>query len=248
MMVRLLSLLLVSAMLLATFGCGGNDGRILANDPTTRFVNASPDATALDFLMEPEDENNQNLVPGASGLAYLQSTPGFLRTDRGDRAVMVRESGTTFEAWSEIFNFAQDEHYVFVGLGLRNFGTETEKRLRIARVVANRSLPSGNKTRLYVVHAYHSEAGFATPAIDFQHPGDNPQVRLDNIGFAEVREIEVDSIAHTFEARRTGTETVLAEVTRSLEAGKIYLLLVTGIEGAAGVNAPRLEFIELQTR
>ena len=220
-------------------GCGGSGGPGLP-DPVVRVINASPDTTALDFLVDD--------ATIGSAIVPLGSSPDFTVVDPGDRDLVLLENGTTTELVAEVQTFAKDGDYIAVALGLKVFDTEDLKRLRALLFQVDRTVPNGNKARLYVVHAYNRAAGFLTPNIDFQTRGDNPLFQIANMPFGNNASLTVDSGAQTYEARRAGTTSVLASTSTTLVAGKIYVCIVGGIEGAASPQEPRITFIEIAAR
>jgi hypothetical protein len=233
-----LTVLCVFAYLIAgcSTGTGGNGNQI---DPTVRVLNASPDSIDLEFLLN----DNVHGTP----VSYLESSPNFIAFDPEILDVSIRETGTTVDLWSQAVNFQSDNHYLLVAVGLETFTGEFEKRLQLAVVNVNRDTPNGNKARVYVLHGFLRELGFQTPSIDFQTPGSNPQFQLTNIAFADDKNFEVDSGVQTFEARRTATQNILATTTVTLDPGKIYVAVFSGIENAAPPQNPKITFIELQT-
>jgi hypothetical protein len=224
---------------IALAGCGGGGGGGGLPNPTVRFFNGSPDSTALNFLLDDTVE--------AALLAYLESTPDFESVDDRVRDLRIQEDGTSVDLWNEIVDLVKDKHYLICSIGLENFGTENLKRIRTLFTEIDRTAPNGSRVRLIIVHGYNRETGLETPAIDFQTPGDNPQFSADNIAYASSRVLEVDAGNWTFEARREGTETILTSQNITLGGGKIYAAFVLGVENAAGIQAPRIEFVELQT-
>jgi hypothetical protein len=233
LMARWLLSLLVCFVALLLAGCGGS-GTSQAPDPTIRFVNSIPDSTLIEFLLN-DDVMNPALA-----------TPTFVRIEPGAKDVRIRESGTTVDIWNELGTFNSDRHYVILSFGIKNFGTEFEKRARIGGIDVNRSIPTGNKARIYVFHAYNRMTGFQTHDIDFQTPGENPQFKLADIAYGTQKSFLVDSGNQTFEVRRAGTTNVLFTTNVNLGAGKIYVALATGLEGEIGVQEPKIVFIELQ--
>jgi len=220
------------------FGCGGGSaGSSNAPDPEVRFFNGVSDSDGYDFLMEEDVE--------ATDIDFEESTPDFKKYEARTRLVTARETGTTNEIWVEDFTLQDDKHYVISTLGLENYGSEPLKRARLFMHEVNREAPNGSIARLYVVHGFAREAGFETPNIDFQNPGNNPQFRITDIPFGEARFINVDAVNQTFEARRAGTEAIFATTNFTFEAGKIYIAYVLGVESGVGAQAPQIQIVEL---
>lgn len=239
-MTRAIGVLVCFVVGLLAVGCGGSGGNGSLPNPVLRFINASPDSVALDLLID-----DKTL---ASAIAYLGSTPAFASVDPGDRDVVMLENGTTLELTAEVQTFVKNKSYLAVALGLENFGTENLKRLRSLVFEVDRTVPNGNKARLFVVHAYNRAAGLDTPNIDFQTPGDNPLFKVPNLSFGSNSAITVDSGVQTFEARRNGTTAVLASGTFTLQAGKLYAAIVTGIEDAASPQDPKIILVEIEPK
>ncbi|MFY9234840.1 MAG: hypothetical protein WAO58_10330 [Fimbriimonadaceae bacterium] len=241
-MSRLLISLFVALMLFLG-GCGGAGGG-KDTDATMRVFNSICDSTSIEFVIDDD-------VFGTP-LAYLGSTPNFSRLEAKEYDFRIREAGSSNELWAIVATLAAERNYVLVAVGLENFAVgEEEKRAQILGIDVDRSIPNGNKARIFIVHNYNRAAGFDTPNIDFQTPGDNPLFKIENIepqNF-EVTEIDADGVTPvTVEARRAGTENVLASATTTPGAGKIYLVLVTGLEGGVGQQAPQIVFLEMQTK
>jgi hypothetical protein len=90
-----------------------------------------------------------------------------------------------------------------------------------------------------------------TPNIKFQNPGNNPLFVASDIAFGSSKVITVDSGASTWLAMRedADADVVYATTATTLEPGKLYLALVSGLEGDADVSKqPKISFIELPTK
>lgn len=230
----------VFAMLMVLFGCAGGSsggGGNNAPDPTVQFYHGVSDGSNYDFLYD-EDVLTANL-------AFRDASAGFQDVDALIHDVLIRETGTTNEIWAETFDFQRDRDYLIAALGLENYGAEPLKRAKLTRVEVNRQVPNGNKARIIVFHGFNRAAGFLTPAIDFQNPGNNPLVALRGILYGETQVALIDATNQTLQARRAGTESVFVEDTISFGAGKIYAVFVLGVEDGVGPLAPRIEVIEL---
>lgn len=231
-------------------GCGGAGGSDPSTFPTLIFVNASADTTALDLWL--------NETALATDFQYLEANADFvpfefLSDDEGAYDVVTQDTGTAEVYDSQNLVFPRDTHTIIVALGMQNFGTEFLKRLQSVFVPIDRTAPNGNKAKLFVVHGFVREAGFSTPQIEFQNPGDNPQFFTPAIDFGSFEEITVDSGMMDWVAIRegsggTGSAVVYASTTETLDPGSIYLVLVSGIEND-GIPArqPKITFIELAT-
>lgn len=242
----LLALSCATALLLA--GCGGGGGTGTGPDPTVYFIDASVDAGLLDFLL--------NGTPRETGMAYLDTSTdfsdlAFLSDDEGGYDLVVQENGTGLDLDAENRVFAPDTHSVIVALGLKNFAVGEElKRLRMTVLTVDRNAPTGNKARLYIVHAFVREAGQATPQIKFQNAGTNPQFFTGGIDFGGTASIVVDSGTMDWWAKRedaTG-DVVYASATQTLDPSSVYVVLVSGLENDPDVaDQPKLTFIKLTT-
>lgn len=226
-------------------GCGGSSGTDVATYPTMLFVNASADTTGLDLWL------NESVL--AADFQYLESNADFTAfefiSDNNGAYDIITQDTVTFEVYdAQNQVFVRDTHSVIVAVGLQNFGTEFLKRLQSITVDIDRTAPNGNKARLYVVHAFVREAGFATPPIKFQNPGQNPQFTTASIDYANSQSITVDSGPMDWDAVRADSDgtVVYASKNQILAAGGIYLVLVSGIENdATTAKQPAITFIEL---
>lgn len=230
---------------LVLFGCGGSGGGSSAkkDKPSVQVVNASPDSTALDFSLQTAT-STQTL---GSKIAYLGTSSTYATFDPDDYDVMMKEDGGATEIDRVGFQPAYNQDFLTIGVGLENFGTEYIKRLRLTNIQIDRTVPNGTKARLIVLNAFLRPVGFDPPAIDFQD-GDNPKVQFTNIGFDSSQNQLVDAGTYTFQARANGTSNVYVQGDTTLEAGKIYLVVVSGVEDATGAQAPTITYIPLATR
>lgn len=227
-------------------GCGGGGGTMLGDDPTSLFVNASPDSDTLDFWL------NETLFGDA--LTYLETTPDFvsfefISDDDGAYDVIISDPNTGFEYDSQNRVFPRDTHSIVLSIGLKNFVAGEEiKRLQHTILIIDRVAPLGNKARLYILHGFIREVGKQTPAISFQNPGDNPQYRAAGIEFAGASLLTVDSGTMDWVARRddAGPDTIYASITQTVDPGGVYLVLVSGIENDPdSAKLPKITFIQL---
>ena len=236
------------ALLVLLAGCGGGGGTGSGSDPTVYFINGSADAGLVDYIL--------NALFQESGLDYLETsadfdTVPFISDLDGGYDMVLQENGTGTDLDAESRVFAQNTHSVIVALGLKNFTPGEEiKRIRSLTFTVNREAPTGNKARLYIVHAFVREAGQATPQIRFQNAGNNPQFFTSGIDFGASATLTVDSGTMDWWAKREDAtaDVVYASATVTLDPASVYVVLVSGIENDADVNKqPKLTFIKLTT-
>jgi hypothetical protein len=232
---------------LVIFGCGGGstNSPTLAPDPYIGFINASPNSSALDVMVNDSQIGNN--------VAYLGSSPvsggvvNFLSYEPGDYDLSIQENSDPETQAIEVGSLQRDKSYVLFACGLVvPPSTEFDKRLRPLLFEFDRAKPNGDKARLVIVHSYNRAEGLETPSVDFKNPGDNPAINEQNIAFASAKQILIDAGAQTFVARRNGTEfDVTPESTFTFVGGKIYAAVISGTEGAAAARAPKITFIEI---
>ncbi len=228
---------LFAAIAVSLVACGGGGGGGSVEEPRVRYVNASPDTLPLTFTLDDSDE--------ATGVSYLSMSSRFEDEDADSYDVSVREDGDNPALDAFTTQLANDNEYLLATVGLKNYGSEPFKRLRLVNLQINLNAPNGNRSRVYVLHAFNREGGLDTPNIDLRNPGDNPQYKVENIGFGAIGTLEIDSSTQTFVARRNNSESVYATETFTFAGGGIYLAIVGGIENATGTQTPQIKFLRL---
>ncbi len=238
---------------LALFGCGGggggNDGGSSPSTARVAFVNASPDAGALDFRRDGDTK--------ASNVAFAMAS-GFSTVGSGDADFSVRTAGGGEDVWSQSNAPAADTDNLVVGVGLLTPPSDTTvtppvselgKRLVLAFSQIDRTTPTGNRARLIVVNGFVRQAGYETPAIDFLTTDTPASVTVSNIAFGAIQSQDVDSGTTTFQVRQTNTDQVFVVGTPlTLAPGKVYVALVSGVEGATDTSLPAIRLIPISTR
>lgn len=259
---RILSILVAGAALSLLGGCMGSTNNNSGNlpDPTVRFVNGSPATTGVDFYL------NDALY---SSRAYLGSSANFqdlefIEQVDGGYDAAIRSTGGTLDLDRQapdppIFN--RNTHNLMIAFGLPNPGGEILKRSQLMIMSIDRAAPVGNKSRLYIFNGMQRATGFENASMTLQtiEPGnpssiDNPQFKRENVQYGDNTDnnpLQIDSGSLTWIARLGDVDAVneFARTTFTFGAGKIYLALITGQEGAANpALQPRVEFIELETK
>ncbi len=246
-MVRKLLCWIGPAVLLLA-GCGGSTNNNPTNrpDPALVFINASSDTPAVDFFTNDTKRGNN--------VAYLTSTGNFVSVpfisqEDGGYDLTAFVAGTGEELDRQFQFLDRDVDAMVIAYGLRNFGSEPLKRFSQAAINVNRKRPTGDKARLMIFHGLNRSIGNLTPAITFQTPGDNPLIKVESISYGTMTLTTIDSGTYDWQVRRADTdgENIYATSSATVESGKIYLVLVTGVEGGSGEQTPRITFIDLPT-
>jgi hypothetical protein len=234
-------LLVLCAVIWACGGGGANS--TTTPNPVVRFVNGSPNSVALSA--------SANDVSVGSSVPYLGSAASFVSLEAGEYDILCQEDSDPETQVVEFKEMNRDQDFLLVAIGLVTPpNAELDKRLVCTPFTFNRIKPNGDKAKLIVVNGLNRGIGDSNVAIDFQNPGDTPRFRLPNLGFASAgQELIVDAGSDTLVARRAGSELeVTPQKTFTFEGGKIYLALVSGIEGEVGAKAPAITYIEIQPR
>ncbi len=181
-------------------------------------------------------------------LGYGASTADFTRVKPDMYDFTIHPTGAAEDAWAQAYQLGNNQDFGVVAYGLQNFGDEFFKRLRLSFVPVNRSQPNGSRARLIIFNGFNRVAGFENVPVDFKNPGDNPQNDVAGIQFGNASVLEVDAGTQTFEMRLSGAEQVFVTKDLTFGAGKIYLVLLSGVEDGGGAQAPDIKLVELQSK
>lgn len=218
-------------------GCGGSTGKL--PDPNVRFINFCSDAS-LDLLIDDTTK--------FTGVTFLDASTLFQTTDPKLEDFSIVETLSTVVIDSQATAMTSNSDNLVIAFGLNNFGTENEKRLRFSFQPVNRALPNGSKARVYAMNTFCRSTGNQNFAVIFKNPGTISTINFNPVNFGEVTLQEIDAGPTTLTAQRQSTETEIATVTKNFEAGKIYFMALTGVEGGVGVKAPTINFIEIPVK
>ena len=219
-------------------GCGGSSGGTQAN-PNYRFINFCTDAN-LDMLIDDTTE--------FTNIPFLDPTTIFKVTEPKLEDFAIEETGSTVILDSQTQAMSPTTDNLIIAVGLNNFGTENEKRLRFIFQGVNRAIPNGSKARVYGINTFNRSLGSQNFAVIFKNPGTISTINFNPVNFGEITVQEIDAGPTTLVAQRQNTETEVATVTKTFEAGKVYLMALTGTESGTGTAAPAINFIEIPTK
>ncbi len=228
-------LLATAASIIGAAGCGGGGGasEISFSD---RFTNVVPDLGGVDFYVDD--------VLRISNQAFGDSSAYEKRKAKDPTEVVsVNDAGTgnVLDA-IEIDRVNKKSAHVF-SLGLANPGNQ-QPGLRLLALLINRTPPSGNNSRVIVVHGYIRAVGFPTPNVDIHRTPDI--IEVSNLPFGQSDSFTIAAGTYDFTVRITGIKDsqLIFDPGRQIEGGKVYLMLLQGVEGEGGNIAPAIQFIE----
>jgi hypothetical protein len=184
-----------------------------ANEARVRVVHASPDAPAVDVLVNGAKAFTNAPFKGITGYAPLAA---------GSYKVQVVPTGaTTPVVIDATLDLKANTDYTVVAMGkLANIGPVV--------LVDNNAAPAAGKAHVRIVHASPD-----APAVDIALKGG--AVLFKNLAFKAASEyLPVDAGTYDLEVRAAGTTTVALPLPGiKLEAGKIYTFFAMGLLSGA---------------
>lgn len=180
-----------------------------ANEARVRVVHASPDAPAVDILVNDGKAFTNAPFKGITAYAALPA---------GSYAVKVVPTGaTTPVVINATLDLKANTDYTVVAMGkLANIGPVV--------LTDNNATPAAGKAHVRIVHASPD-----APAVDIALKGG--AVLFKNLAFKAASEyLPVDAGTYDLEVRPTGTTTVALPLAGvKLEAGKVYTFFAMGL-------------------
>ncbi|HWP30169.1 MAG TPA: hypothetical protein VNK96_00355 [Fimbriimonadales bacterium] len=247
------------AFILLLSGCngglfGGGGSKITAFN--YRVTNAVPDLggnSSVDYVAQVDGDPNEQSFLGT--FSYLQFSNYFEHKEQDIYIdYIVKEASTTNELDAISVDIIPDTSVHILFLGLVN-AAPSQKSARLTAIPIDRGSPSGSKARIIVVHGFNRDATHITPNIDLAKPGDDIPI-VSNVQFgnstlppdeqdASQYSAEITSGTYTFEVRIAGNKdaVLFTDGPFTLQAGKIYVLLISGEEGNS-VWPPKITLIE----
>jgi len=213
---RLLTVAALGAGVLATVGCSDDNPTAPAAGARVLVVHASPDAPAVDLLVD-------NTLKG-SGLAFPGNT-GYLAVPAGTRNFKVNASGTAISVINANLDLAGGANYTV-------FAADSLSKLAPLVLTDNLAAPAAGKAHVRFVHLSPN-----APAVDVALTGGG--VVFGNRTFKQSTDFTpLDAGTYNLEVRLAGTGTVVLPLPGiTLTAGKIYTVFAKGFVGGAGAQA-----------
>jgi len=228
------ALVLIAVVLLV--GCGGNGN---PNEQYFyRLTNAIPFlASGVDFMVDKEIS--------ASGVAYGSDTD-YVETDLEETNIFfdILDSATHEFLDSIVGEKTDDESLHLFAVGIKNGPMTLQPIAQLAPVVVNRTTPQGS-ARIVFVNGYSRRAGVQTPHVDLIRSGQIQPVVTD-LEFAGSRTFVLPAGTYTLSARYAGlmSGVFLTSSPQLLEANKVYIILLQGVEDAAAPYHPQFRIFE----
>jgi hypothetical protein len=204
------------------------------------LTNAIPDVSSVDLFA---DKTQQFSLVGFGAA----STTAFIETDLEEPVIFydLYEGGTSnpIDSISVDKNDEQSVHLFALGAFTATPGN-LQPIARLVPVTVDRRTPQGN-ARIVFVHGYVRAAGTQTPNVDLMLQGTPTPVQAD-VAFADSRVFTRPAGTYTFEVRIAGllSGTFLTNQVITLQANKVYIFMLQGLEGGAGPIAPKIEVYE----
>ena len=239
--------LLSALLIMGLSGCGGSGGGFVDADPRVFFLNTSTDAGASDFLVDDTAK--------ATGLDFMGKSADWVQmglidpsTGGYDFSVAPTGGGLEYDRVNQLLNPSSSTVFALVGQKTPP-DSDPAKILHLVSFTVNRQQPTTGKARLVIFNAFNRSAGQGTPAIIFKNPGDIAQFQSSPVNPGESTTMEVDAGTFTWDAKRSDAEAVYASASATCDSGKLYLVIIGGVEGASDVSKqPKITFVPLSVK
>jgi|SRR5688572_19277695 len=225
-----------AAAVLVLVGCGGGGSE--DDKFFYRFSNAVPLlANGVDFLVDKKIE--------ATAVQYDASTD-YVETDIEKNNVFfdVMDNATGEFLDSIVWEKEDEQNLHLFAVGIKNGPVTLQPPAQIAPVLVNRTTPQGN-VRIVFVHGYCRKSGTQTPNVDLLRSGQIQPVIAD-LPFADSQTFVLPAGTFTLTARYAGLISGEFLISDPIDfvAGRIYIVLLEGVEDAATPFNPKFRIFE----
>lgn len=221
-------LLSFSTLLAAAFflvSCEKNDDE----NASLMIVNASPNSTAIDA-----SANGSVIV---SNLAYPNNS-GYKTVAAGQANIIVTQTGTSTQILNGTLGMAANTHYTL-------YVIDSAHERKATYTQDNLAAPASGKAKVRLLHLSPN-----APNVDITVNG-SASSAFTNRSFNDIGSnttfhnyTEVDAAGLNLQVKLAGSSTVLATIpTITLQAGKIYTLIIKGFVGGTATQALGVEVI-----
>ena len=207
-MKNLLKLMLLVFPAFMFTACDDDDDDAMTAQSRVMVVHASPNAPAVDVLVDDVKVNS-------AGLAFPNNS-GYLEVVSGNRNVKVNAAGTTTTVINANVNLEADKNYTV-------FAINNLANIEALLLPDNLTAPASGKAHVRFVHLSPD-----APAVDIAVK--NGPVLFSNRAFKSATDFTpVDATTYNLEVRLAGTNTVVLDLPGvALQNGKIYTVFARG--------------------
>lgn len=225
----------VPILLAALVGCGGGDTNKQYFYRLTNGIPLLP--SGVDFWVDKD--------VAATGLPYGSDTD-YVETNLDEPNIFydILDSATHEFLDSIVAEKTDDESLHLFAVGIKNGPATLQPIAQLAPVVVNRTTPQGN-VRIVFVNGYCRRAGVQTPNIDLIRSGQIEPI-ISDLEFAGSKTLVLPGGTYTLSARYAGlmSGTFLTSPPFDFVAGKVYIVLLQGVEDAAAPYEPTFRIFE----
>lgn len=217
------TLTLAGFALLSLAACSDDDSTGATATARVRVVHASPNAPAVDVLVD--DATALSSVP-------YRASSDFLSVNAGLRRLRVRAAGTTTTVIDATVSLAAQESYTVLATGLL-------AGIQPLVVIDTLTAPAAGQVKVRVIHGAPAAAGVD---VYVTAPGANIATAtpvLTNVPFRGVSNyLTVPAGQYQIRVTPTGTTTVAIDATVTFTAGQIRTIVATDAPGGGAPLAP----------
>lgn len=225
------------AAFLTLSGCGGGGG----SDEDRffhRITNGIPFlAGGIDFLVDKKPE--ATAIPYDGDTDFVET-----RIEKINVFFDIKDSATGEFLDAIVWEMQDEQDLHLFAVGIKNGPVTLQPPAQLASVLVNRSTPQGN-VRIVFVHGYCRKAGTQTPNVDLLRSGQIQPV-ISDLAFADSQTFVLPGGTFTLTARYAGLQSgeFLVSEPFNFQAGRIYIVLLEGVEDAATPYEPKFRIFE----
>jgi hypothetical protein len=217
-------ILLMAGTSLLLNSCTKEDTAVTKTYAKVLVVHASPNAPAVDLLID-------NSKINTTGLGFPNNT-GYLNVESGKRNVKINPTGTMSSVIAADIDFAKDVNYSL-------FAVDSVSKIAPLILIDDLTAPAAGKAHLRFIHLSPN-----APAVDVAVASSGAVVFANKKFKENTGYTPLDAGDYNLDVRVAGTSTVALVLPKiTLQAGKVYTVFAKGFLGATGVQALGAEII-----
>ncbi len=237
---RIGSIIALIAVFFLMPGCGGGGSSL--KPWFYRFTNAVPNVSGLDLYRDKVIvDSNRGYLSSSDYVEMTEDEPSFFFD--------IFEALTSNVIDSIVVDRVDEQSIHIIAIGTNAPGPGNPQPVaRMVPFIITRSTPSGN-ARVIFVHGFQKAAGQQTPNVDIVRSGQIAPI-IEDLEFGRNAVRSLTPGTYDFTIRQAGLlkGEIFSKTGVVLEAGKIYLFLLKGVEGSLAPFDPDIQIIEEPTR